>query len=66
MKLIPAITGQPPLDHKMRELFAIPARLGGMYITDPIKAAPCQQEASVAVSGPLVAELLKQGHKHNM
>ena len=66
MKLIPAITGQPPLDDKMRELFALPAWLGGLGITDPIKAAPRQQEASVAISGPLVEELLKQDHKQNM
>ena len=34
-KLIPALTGQPPPGDEMRDLLALPARLGGIALTNP-------------------------------
>ena len=35
LKLIPALTGQPPPSDEMRDLLALPTRLGGIALTNP-------------------------------
>ena len=49
-KLIPALTGQPPASNEMRDLLALPARLGGMALIDPISVAYIKFSASCRVS----------------
>ena len=42
-KLIPALTGQPPPNDEVRDLLALPARLGGIALTNPTSAADVPQ-----------------------
>ena len=59
-KLIPALTNQPTQTQDVRNLLALPARLGGMGITNPIRACKEQREMSLAVTKPLVERIRKQ------
>ena len=38
-KLIPALTGQQPPNDEVRDLLSLPARLGGIALTNPTSAA---------------------------
>ena len=59
-KLIPALTNQPTQTQDVCNLLALPARLGGMGITNPIRACKEQREMSLAVTKPLVERIRKQ------
>ena len=52
-KLIPALTGRSPPNDCERELFALPARLGGLGLVNPSKRAPDEHSASLQVTNPL-------------
>ena len=39
MKLIPALTGQPPPNDAVCDLLALPTRLGGIAVTNPTSVA---------------------------
>ena len=52
-KLIPALTGQPPPNDEVSDLLALPARLGGIALTNPTSAADVEFLASTRVSDPL-------------
>ena len=45
-KLIPALTGQPPPSDEMRDLLALPTRLGGIALTNLTSAIQCIRCAS--------------------
>ena len=55
--LIPSLTGQPPPNETIRQLLALPARLGGLGLINPttLKGA-----TSKAICAPLVSLILKQ------
>ena len=63
MHFIPALTGQPPPGEQMRELLALPARLGGLGLTNPTLSAREQQNSSQQISGPLVSRIINQEHE---
>ncbi len=58
--LIPAITGQTAPADSMRTLLALPARLGGMGLINPMAMRQQQQESSVAQCQPLIDLILNQ------
>ena len=60
---IPALTGQPPPGEHTREMLALPARLGGLGLLNPLASAPEQQAASQQISTPLVDRIINQDHR---
>ena len=64
-KLIPALTGQPPPSDEMRDLLALPARLGGLALINPISIADVEFSASCRVSNPLKNAILKQSFEYS-
>lgn len=63
-KLIPALTGQPPPNDEMRDLLALPARLGGIALTNPTSAADVEFLSSTKVSDPLKQAILQQSFEY--
>ena len=60
MKLIPALTGCTPPNDCERELFALPAKLGGIGLINPTQLSSTEYPASRQVSGPLYDLILEQ------
>ena len=58
--LIPALTGRPPCSSIERELLALPVRLGGMGITNPVSNSHSIFDASVQLISPLVTAINTQ------
>ena len=58
--LIPALTGRPPCSREERDLLALPIRLGGMGITNPVSTSHRNFEASMRLTSPLVATIATQ------
>ena len=52
LHLIPALTGFDACSPILRDLLALPCRLGGMGIANPIDIADSQFDASVKVTAP--------------
>ena len=63
-KLIPALTGQPPPNDEIRDLLALPARLGGMALTNPTTTADVEFSASNTISNPLKTAILQQSFNY--
>ena len=53
-KFRPALTGWPPPNDLERCLFSLPARLGGMWISNPQDTSDSMYNASLRISNPLV------------
>ena len=60
LHFLPKLTGQNPFNDTERELMALPARLGGLGISNPVDQAPSQHRTSIAVTTPLVDLILQQ------
>ena len=60
---IPALTGQPPPGQHMRDILALPARIGGLGLTNPTTSAKEQRAASQQISAPLVERIVNQDHQ---
>ena len=60
--LIPAITDRA-ITEAERELLALPGRMGGLGLIDPVRASPKEYEASVIATGPLVKQIVEQVHQ---
>ena len=58
--LLPVLTGQPAPSTDLRNLLALPVRLGGMGVVNPMKLRTLQQDTSLAVCEPLVAMIKEQ------
>ncbi len=58
MKLLPTLTGQPPPSDEMRDLLALPPRLGGRAISNHTAVAEAEFSASTKVAGPLKNTIL--------
>ena len=58
--LIPALTMQPVPCQAMRDLLALPSRLGGIGLINPVKWGMVQQANSAAVSQPLSEAIIRQ------
>ena len=59
-KFIPALTGRRGCSDLERELFALPARLGGLGLTNPTQSANHQHSASLNITSPLTAAIKNQ------
>ena len=55
-----ALTGRPPLNVLSRDLFALPARLGGLGITNLTKSCEALYLASVSITNPLASLISAQ------
>ena len=56
------LTGRPPFSY---ELLALPARLGGMGVFNPIKTSPLEYQASLKVTLPLTNAILKRSENYS-
>lgn len=61
-RFIPTLTGQPPPGEHIREILALPTRLGGLGLTNPIASAKDQRAASQLISAPLIELIINQDH----
>ena len=61
-QFIPAITGQAPPGKQIRELLALPVRLGGLGLQNPITMSREQHTASKLICAPLVDRIVNQDH----
>ena len=59
-RLIPALTGRAPPSDTVRELLALPVRLGGLGIVNPTTLSSSEHLASINISAPLRNLILKQ------
>jgi len=59
-RFIPAITGRDPPYNLIRDLLALPTRLGGMGLVNPATLASVQYNASLRVAEPLKNAILEQ------
>ena len=57
---LPAITEHPLPNNSERELLALPARHGGIALTDPASRSLSEYEASVKITSPLTEAILGQ------
>ena len=57
-KFIPAVTGRSPCSEVKRALLALPARLGGMGLVNPVAVCDHEYEASKQVTAPLVNSII--------
>ena len=58
------LTGKEPPNDTERDLLALPVRLGGLGIRNPVRAADEEYCASMAVSNPLVKLITSQTPKY--
>ena len=58
---IPSITGRPPPNGSVRNLLALPARLGGLGILDPSLRSDNEFNASSKVTAPLIHLMEQKG-----
>ena len=59
-KLIPAIIGKDFISGEMREIFSLPARLGGMGFLDPSETSDLEYESSVIATTQLTDAIFNQ------
>ena len=64
-KLIPSLTGQPPPNDELRDLLALPARLGGIALSNPVSRADSEFYASTKISDPLKYAILQQSFEYS-
>ena len=57
--LILALTGRQPCSREERDLLALPVRLGGMGITNPVSTSHRNFEASTRLTSPLAATKIR-------
>ena len=60
---IPALTGHSPPGDLVRELLALPAKLGGIGLINPVEIAIDQHSTSRKISAPLVELVVVQDHR---
>ena len=63
--LIPALTGQSPLNDTTRHLLSLPPRLGGLGITNPTQLSQAEYPTSLAISASLRDLILEQSLEYN-
>ena len=60
--LIPEFTGQTCTEAE-RNLLALPVRLGGLGLINPVENAAYEFNASTAITEPLVQQIVRQEHE---
>ena len=63
-KLIPALTGRPPPNELERDLLALPARLGGIALANPIQATDTEFLSSTRITEALKEAILQQDFQY--
>ena len=63
-KLSLSLTNRPPPNATERDLLALPARLGGIALTDPTKSANLEFSASTKITEPLKNAILQQNFEY--
>ena len=58
-ELNPSLTGNPPPNNANHNLFALPARLGGLGLRNPVSMADTEHSSSKLISEPLVKLILE-------
>ena len=58
----PRSLGQNAFNDITRELMALPVRLGGLGITNPMADAASHHDASIKITAPLTALTMEQSH----
>ena len=66
LQLFPAITGKTAINNQDRELFTLPARLGGLNIPNPSIISNAEYAASRKITGPLVNLIYYQESQYTM
>ena len=64
-KLIPNLTGQSAPSNTERELFSLPARLGGMGLINPSTLSQSEFHSSSLISQPLVSNIWSHIYDYN-
>ena len=64
-KLIPNLTGRSAPSDTERELFSMPARLGGMGLINPSTLSQSEFHSSSLISQPLVSNILSHNYDYN-
>ena len=59
-KFIPALTGRSGISEEERNLMALPVRLGGLGIANPVQQAPHHYQASKMITSTLTSQIQKQ------
>ena len=59
---IPSVTGRSPPSDLERNLFVLPARLGGLGISNPVHLSSSEFHASVKITQPLQSLILLQAY----
>ena len=59
-RIIPSLTGRGPSGDLERKLLALPPRLGGMGISNPVETMSINYNFSVEVTAPLVEKIISQ------
>ena len=65
MKLVPTLTDRAPPNNPERELFSLPARFGGLAITNPCLTADEIFSASSRISKPLKQAILSDASEYS-
>ena len=63
-KLVLTLTGRPPPNDLEWNIFAMPARLGGLGIINPTILSSVEYSASVRITAPLRTLILEQSHEY--
>ena len=63
-RLIPTLTGQNSCNDDMRDLLALPTRLGGLGIINPCKQSSGHFHSSESITAPLTNLVLQQSHAY--
>ena len=64
-EFIPSLTGNSSPNNSDRDIFALPARLGGLGLRNPMRAAEQEFAASMSISEPLVKLIMEQHTDHS-
>ena len=59
-RLIPAITGRPPCSQAERSLLALPIKMGGLALANPVTTANQDYESSTSITSTLAQDILNQ------
>ena len=64
-EFILSLTGNPSPNDSDRDIFALPAKLGGLGLRNPMRAAEQEFSASMSISEPLVKLIMEQHSDHS-
>ena len=65
LQFIPFLTGQSPISDAMRELMALPVRLGGLGIANPSQSSTTQYNTSKLITSPLTSLIIEQSPSYS-